>query len=104
MARHGIQCLYCGYLLDCFEDVCPVFRPHSEVADHAKRDVAMAHERGRLLRAGAGGVIVREADLYDGLLFFESDVRSVLLRIEEDGEIERFNGHYRVVRPPDPSD
>ena len=40
------------------------------------------------------------ACLWEEHAFLEDDVRHLLLAMEEDGEIDRFAGHYRRAAPP----
>jgi hypothetical protein len=54
--------------------------------------------RGHILYAGRRDAVVREASLWEDEPYLEEDVRPLLLRMEEDREIERFAGYYRVRR------
>jgi hypothetical protein len=66
------------------------------VPEHIKREWAVAHLRGLILCFAKDHAVVREASLWQEHPFLEGDVRPLLLRMEEDGEIERFAGHYRT--------
>jgi hypothetical protein len=70
----------------------------------------MATIREWVFRLAKDKPVIREASLWDikhffeqdvESLFLEEDVRPVLLRMEEDREIERFHGYYRVLAPGD---
>ena len=93
-----LQCPVCGYLLDWGATRCPVCHPFSEMPDHIKAEWANAHLRGLILDFGRGDAVVREASLWEEHVFPEQDVRLLLGRMEDDQEIERFAGYYRVVR------
>jgi hypothetical protein len=90
------QCPFCGYVLDEPGAICPVCYPFSEVPEHVKHEWAMAHLRGIILHLGNDDAVVREACLWEEHAFLEEDARPLLLRMEEDREIERFGGYYRV--------
>jgi hypothetical protein len=79
-------------LLDEATASCPVCHPHSEVPEHIKEGWAIAHLSGVILHLGQGDAVVREASLLEEHAFLEDDARPLLLRMEDDGEIERFAG------------
>jgi hypothetical protein len=96
MTGQRAQCPFCGYVLDEPAATCPVCHPHNEVPEHVKREWVTAHLRGVILYLARGDVVVREASLWEEHAFPEADARPLLLRMEEDGEIERFGGCYRL--------
>lgn len=96
MNAHAHQCPQCGYLIGEQGGICPVCEPGSRMREHVKRGWAMAHWRGVILALGDGGAVVREARAWEETGLIEADVRPLLAQMEEDGDIERFNGYYRV--------
>jgi hypothetical protein len=58
--------------------------------------------RGVILHLGTDDTVVREASLWEENAFLEDDIRPLLLRMDETGEIERFAGYYRVRKQPRP--
>jgi len=96
MTAERSQCSFCGYVLDQPPAVCPVCHPYSDVPEHVKREWAIAHLRGVILCLGNDDTAVREASLWEEHAFLEEDARPLLLQMEEDREIERFGGYYRV--------
>jgi hypothetical protein len=96
MTTDRFQCPFCGYLLASDTEVCPVCHPYREVPEHVKKEWAVAHLRALILYFAKDDAVVREASLWKEHPFLEEEVRPLLLRMEEDGEIERFAGHYRT--------
>jgi RNA polymerase subunit RPABC4/transcription elongation factor Spt4 len=104
MTPERFQCPRCGYLLDRPTALCPVCHPYDELPEHVKHEWAVAHWRGLVLHLAKRDVVVREASLWEEHPLLEDDVRPLLLRMEEDGEIERFAGCYRVRSNPHDAD
>jgi hypothetical protein len=96
MIARRAQCLFCGCVLDEVSGGCPICHPDTEVPEHVKEEWAIAHLRGIILHLGKDDAVVREASLWEENPFLEEDARPLLLRMEADGEIERFGGYYRV--------
>jgi hypothetical protein len=96
VAAQRFQCPFCGYVLDSLGAVCPVCQPGGEMPEHVKHEWAVAHWRGLILHLGRDDAIVREGSLWEEHGLVEGDVRPLLMRMEDDGEIIRFSGYYRV--------
>jgi RNA polymerase subunit RPABC4/transcription elongation factor Spt4 len=90
------QCPVCGYLLDEPAAACPVCHPHTEMPEHVKDQWAVARWRGIILHLAQDDAIVRESATWEETGLLEQDMRPLLARMAEDGEIERFAGYYRV--------
>jgi len=87
------QCLWCGSLLDWPEALCPVCHPGDGMPEHVKEQWVLATWRGLILDLAKDGAVVRESATWEETGLLEEDVRPLLARMEEDGEIERFAGY-----------
>lgn len=117
MTGEPLQCPYCGYLISAGPGsstgdygylvpadpahmpvgICQICCP-DPVPDHVKREYEIGRWRRLVLEAGKDGAVVREARLWENTARIrEKDIRPVLSRMEEDEEIERFGGYYRVL-------
>ena len=103
MTAERSQCPRCGCLLDRPAALCPIWDPREEIPEHIKREWAVAHWRGLILHLAKGGAVVQESATWEETGLLEADVRPLHARIEDEGEIERFAGYYRVRAASDAS-
>ena len=61
-----------------------------------KHEWAVAHWRELILHLAQDDAVVREASLWEEHALLEEDVRPLLARMEEDGEVIRIAGYYRA--------
>ena len=73
------------------------------VPEHVKEQWAASHARGLILDMAGDGAVVPESATWEETGLLEEDVRPLLSRMEEDGEIDRFAGFYRLREPPQAS-
>jgi hypothetical protein len=86
-----------------FADQRPYVRsavPSGKCQNTSKEELAIAHLRKLIPFLSKDDVVVRETDLWEEHPNVGSDVRPLLRQMEEDGEITRFAGYYRVQRRP----
>ncbi|MGZ6639352.1 MAG: hypothetical protein ACXVII_41775, partial [Solirubrobacteraceae bacterium] len=96
MDTERCQCVKCGYPLQAPTSACPVCQPGGGVPEHVKEQWAISHARDNVLFLAGDGAVVPESALWEQAGLLEEDVRPLLSRMEEDGEIDRFAGFYRL--------